>query len=105
MGGGEEGSLGKASHVINKQSETLRGLQNAPTSPVEAQRFAFLYPVLLAQYHLSSAVNKSFPRLFYSSACAGLCPSQRDWFPSIFLHKNDYNIQDKILSDLILHNK
>lgn len=64
MGGGEEGSLGKASHFINKQSETLRGLQNAPTSLVEAQRFAFLHPVLFAQYHLGSAVNKSFPRLF-----------------------------------------
>lgn len=104
MGGGEEGSLGKASHFINKQSETLRGLQNAPTSLVEAQRFAFLHPVLFTQYHLGSAVNKSFPRLFQSSACLGLCPSQRDWFPSIFLHKNDYNTQDKIPFDL-LHNE
>lgn len=89
MGDGEEGGLGKASHFINKQSETPRGFQNAPTSLEEAQRFAFLHPVLFSEYHLGCAMHKSFARLFQSSAYLGLCPSQRDWFPSIFLDKND----------------
>lgn len=60
MGAGEEGSLGKASHFINKQSETPRGFQNVPTSLEEAQRFAFLHLVLFGQHHLGSAVAHPF---------------------------------------------